>query len=39
LSDSAGERFNKKFPGFESDIHGLVGEENGEKLYYVDCVR
>jgi arginine decarboxylase len=31
--------FNKKFPGFESDIHGLVGEENGEKLYYVDCVR
>ncbi len=31
--------FNRKFPGFESDIHGLVGEENGEKLYYVDCVR
>ena len=31
--------FNKNFPGFESDIHGLVGEENGEKLYYVDCVR
>jgi arginine decarboxylase len=31
--------FNKKFPGFESDIHGLVGEENGETLYYVDCVR
>ncbi len=31
--------FNKKFPGFESDIHGLVGEENGESQYYVDCVR
>ena len=31
--------FNKKFPGFESDIHGLVGEENGETRYYVDCVR
>ena len=32
--------FNKKFPGFETDIHGLVGEEvNGEKRYFVDCVR
>ncbi len=31
--------FNQKFPGFESDIHGLVGEENGETRYYVDCVR
>ncbi len=31
--------FNKKFPGFESDIHGLVAEENGETRYYVDCVR
>ena len=31
--------FNKKFPGFESDIHGLVGEKNGETVYYVDCVR
>ena len=31
--------FNKRFPGFESDIHGLVAEENGETRYYVDCVR
>ncbi|WP_035383693.1 arginine/lysine/ornithine decarboxylase [Ferriphaselus sp. R-1] len=31
--------FNKRFPGFETDIHGLVGEvEGGEKRYYVDCV-
>jgi arginine decarboxylase len=29
--------FNAKFPGFETDIHGLVkAEGNG---YYVDCVR
>ncbi len=31
--------FNQKFPGFESDIHGLVAEENGAARYYVDCVR
>ncbi len=33
--------FNEKFPGFETDIHGLVkGEVNGGKVrYYVDCVR
>ena len=32
--------FNRKFPGFETDIHGLVAEKtNGEKTYYVDCVR
>ncbi len=31
--------FNKKFPGFETDIHGLVAEEvEGEKRYFVDCV-
>jgi arginine decarboxylase len=31
--------FNKRFPGFETDIHGLVGEmEGGEKRYFVDCV-
>jgi len=31
--------FNRKFPGFETDIHGLVAEKiNGEKTYYVDCV-
>ncbi|MCX7897327.1 MAG: arginine/lysine/ornithine decarboxylase [Rhodocyclaceae bacterium] len=29
--------FNERFPGFETDIHGLVkAEGNG---YYVDCVR
>jgi len=32
--------FNKKFPGFETDIHGLVADKtNGERVYYVDCVR
>jgi arginine decarboxylase len=32
--------FNKKFPGFETDIHGLVSDkENGERVYHVDCVR
>ncbi|MGO8755286.1 MAG: Orn/Lys/Arg decarboxylase N-terminal domain-containing protein [Gallionellaceae bacterium] len=30
--------FNQKFPGFETDIHGLVEEMNGERRYYVDCV-
>lgn len=31
--------FNIKFPGFETDIHGLVSETiNGKKNYYVDCV-
>src|SRR5262249_32932763 len=32
--------FNRKFPGFETDIHGLVEEEqDGAMKYYVDCVR
>ncbi len=32
--------FNKRFPGFETDIHGLVAEEeDGVRTYYVDCVR
>ena len=32
--------FNERFPGFETDIHGLVKTEiNGRKEYYVDCVR
>ncbi|MFY9260634.1 MAG: arginine/lysine/ornithine decarboxylase [Gallionella sp.] len=32
--------FNQKFPGFETDVHGLVAEmEEGEKHYFVDCVR
>ncbi len=29
--------FNARFPGFETDIHGLVKGEDGR--YYVDCVR
>jgi arginine/lysine/ornithine decarboxylase len=33
--------FNEKFPGFETDIHGLVKERNGSgrARYYMDCVR
>ncbi|MGA3772053.1 Orn/Lys/Arg decarboxylase N-terminal domain-containing protein [Ralstonia pseudosolanacearum] len=32
--------FNKLFPGFETDIHGLVEEEiEGRVGYFVDCVR
>nr|SPS06784.1 Lysine decarboxylase [Candidatus Nitrotoga fabula] len=32
--------FNQMFPGFETDIHGLVANENNEgPRYYVDCVR
>ncbi len=32
--------FNERFPGFETDIHGLVkGEADGRPVYYVDCVR
>lgn len=32
--------FNERFPGFHTDIHGLVAEEmNGRIEYYVDCVR
>jgi arginine/lysine/ornithine decarboxylase len=29
--------FNTRFPGFETDIHGLVKDEDGR--YHVDCVR
>ncbi|MDQ5946784.1 MAG: arginine decarboxylase [Pseudomonadota bacterium] len=29
--------FNARFPGFETDIHGLVKGEDGR--YYVDCVK
>lgn len=29
--------FNAQFPGFETDIHGLVKGKDGR--YYVDCVR
>ena len=32
--------FNEKFPGFETDVHGLVKRElNGRRDYFVDCVR
>ena len=32
--------FNAAFPGFETDIHGLVKEEaDGVAGYFVDCVR
>jgi arginine decarboxylase len=32
--------FNERFPGFETDIHGLVKEAgNGSVRYYIDCVR
>ena len=31
--------FNHMFPGFETDVHGLVTENvNGVKKYFVDCV-
>ena len=32
--------FNAKFPGFETDIHGLVEEKIDNKtVYFVDCVK
>ncbi|HLA31850.1 MAG TPA: hypothetical protein VJ047_12600, partial [Pseudomonas sp.] len=32
--------FNTRFPGFETDVHGLVkGEVDGQPGYYVDCVK
>jgi arginine/lysine/ornithine decarboxylase len=34
--------FNAQFPGFDTDVHGLVEEEGsagGDRRYYVDCVR
>jgi len=32
--------FNARFPGFDTDIHGLVEEMvDGVRRYYVDCVR
>jgi arginine decarboxylase len=31
--------FNDSFPGFETDIHGLVKhKENDKTRYFVDCV-
>ncbi len=33
--------FNAAFPGFDTDVHGLVEEADakGERRYYVDCIR
>jgi arginine decarboxylase len=32
--------FNQQFPGFDTDIHGLVEQNDGGKLrYFIDCVR
>jgi arginine decarboxylase len=33
--------FNAKFPGFDTDVHGLVAEpeEGGQVRYCVDCVK
>jgi len=32
--------FNARFPGFETDIHGLVKlERDGQTEYFLDCVR
>ena len=32
--------FNARFPGFETDIHGLVKKKvNGHVEYFLDCVR
>ncbi|TFW11324.1 lysine decarboxylase [Massilia arenosa] len=32
--------FNERFPGFETDVHGLVKREvNGKLGYFVDCVK
>jgi arginine decarboxylase len=32
--------FNQKFPGFDTDIHGLVETVvDGQIQYFVDCVR
>jgi arginine/lysine/ornithine decarboxylase len=34
-------QFNAAFPGFDTDVHGLVEEEVaiGQRRYFVDCVR
>jgi arginine decarboxylase len=34
--------FNAAFPGFDTDVHGLVeyeGEGGAPRTYFVDCVR
>jgi len=31
--------FNERFPGFETDVHGLVKQVvDGKAMYFVDCV-
>jgi arginine/lysine/ornithine decarboxylase len=34
-------QFNEAFPGFDTDVHGLVERDDGKgvRRYYVDCVR
>ena len=33
-------QFNAAFPGFDTDVHGLVEDEGEQgRTYYVDCVR
>ena len=33
-------QFNEIFPGFETDVHGLMSKSiNGKKHYFVDCVK
>ncbi|MEY2896468.1 MAG: hypothetical protein RL669_737, partial [Pseudomonadota bacterium] len=32
--------FSAKFPGFETDVHGLVKQRiDGQMEYFLDCVR
>jgi arginine/lysine/ornithine decarboxylase len=32
--------FNRRFPGFDTDIHGLVEEDSAQgRRYFVDCVQ
>ncbi|GKQ58415.1 Orn/Lys/Arg family decarboxylase [Sphaerotilus sulfidivorans] len=33
--------FNERFPGFHTDVHGLVEEDigGGRKRYFIDCVK
>ena len=33
--------FNERFPGFDTDVHGLVvsSDDAGRREYFVDCVR
>ncbi|MCY1376028.1 Constitutive lysine decarboxylase [compost metagenome] len=32
--------FDRRFPGFDADVHGLQHEEiSGERCYTVDCIK